>query len=59
VVAVGLIAETTDEQYDAVMDANAKGRLVAIREAARRLRDNSAALRVRKAESPDSQKATL
>ena len=40
VVAVGLIADTTDEQYDAIMDANAKGTFVAIREAARRLRDN-------------------
>jgi 3-oxoacyl-[acyl-carrier protein] reductase len=40
VVAVGLIADTTDEQYDAVMNANAKGTFIAIREAARRLRDN-------------------
>jgi len=40
VVALGLIADTTDEQYDAVMDANAKGTFIAVREAARRLRDN-------------------
>jgi 3-oxoacyl-[acyl-carrier protein] reductase len=40
VAVVGLIAETTDEQYDAVMNTNAKGTFVAMREAARRLRDN-------------------
>ena len=38
--AVGLIAATTDEQYDAVMNANAMGTFIAIREAARRLNGN-------------------
>ena len=36
---VGL-AETTEDDYDAVMDANAKGTFFALREAARRMRDN-------------------
>jgi 3-oxoacyl-[acyl-carrier protein] reductase len=35
----GLIAETTDEEYDAVMDVNAKGTFRALREAVRRVRD--------------------
>jgi 3-oxoacyl-[acyl-carrier protein] reductase len=35
----GLIAATTDEEYDAVMDVNARGTFRALREAARRLPD--------------------
>lgn len=40
VATVGLIADTTDEDYDRVMGINARGTFIAIREAARRLRDN-------------------
>jgi 3-oxoacyl-[acyl-carrier protein] reductase len=39
VVHTGLIVDTSDEQYDQVMGANAKGTFRSLREAARRVRD--------------------
>ena len=42
----GLLADTTDEEFDSVMAANVKGTFASLREAARRLRDGGRIINV-------------